>query len=583
MGRVHVDYYDAFAPGLGSLSPGQAAPQGFELRRARLELAGEFFQTWQWQVGAELAPSTDDNVAATTSSLACKVNGTTGTQTCTPQANPVDSPSVKPAPTDVFINYAGSPLDEPRGRPAVLSALLARRNRISDNTTAFLERALVIRNIAAPLQRDIGAMFWGESPDRVLYYSAGVFNGDGPNRPNVDNRYDFAGRAFVRPLAKTHTGSSRWAQIGFSIHTGSRDQTKVGYDMPAMTTAEGFAFWKPTYTDSFGRLIHILPSATQEAFGSDLYVPIGNFDFTGEFIYANYHTREAVDGYQLSPFTERLGALSGWGLYAQVGYWLIGDHGEIIGYPELRPADPRRPHAGPAAARARASGRRASGSAIVQVRGSFPRGRSGFEDAGRRGRRDLVHPGHELLGHASPAGRGELRILRATESLASVERARGIGASRRSVLSGPHGDDERFEFFGERMGRGRPSEGARVEREGEDEDLSERPRSRGEVVLVAQGDLAADGGHGEVHLGAEAIRPIPRALEDRRQVGPRIVAHLPERVGCQAHLDGLQDRATPLPPCTWRSFPRRMSTSRLYWFDSNVDNADTRHTLSGSK
>jgi Phosphate-selective porin O and P len=329
-GRVHVDYYDAFASNIGSLAPGVAPAQGFELRRARLELAGEFFQTWQWQVGAEFAPSTDDNVAANTASLACKVSATTSAETCIPQENPVDNPSSKPAPTDAFVNYAGTPWTNVQVGQYYLPFTL--ENRISDNTTAFLERALVVRTIGVPLQRDIGAMFWGESPDRVLYYAAGVFNGDGPNRPNPDTRYDFAGRAVVRPLAKTTEGPSKWAEVGVSAHGGSRDSTRVGYDMPALTTAEGFSFWKPTYTDSFGRLIHILPSGQQTAFGADLYVPIGNFDVTSEFVYANYHTREAVDGLQLSPFTERIGALAGWGLYAQVGYWIIGDH-EIIGYP----------------------------------------------------------------------------------------------------------------------------------------------------------------------------------------------------------------------------------------------------------
>jgi hypothetical protein len=329
-GRVHVDWYDAFAPGLGSLAPGQAVAQGFELRRARLELAGEFFQTWQWQVGAELAPSSDDNVAATTASLSCKVDPTTGAQACTPQANAVDNPTVKPAPTDVFVNYAGSSWTNVQVGQFYLPFSL--ENRISDNTTAFLERALVIRNVAAPLQRDIGAMFWGETPDHLLYYAAGVFNGDGPNRPNVDGQYDFAGRVFARPLAKVGAGPSKWAHIGFSVHAGSRDQSKVGYDMPALTTSEGFAFWKPTYTDSLGRLTHIIPSSTQQAFGGDIYVPAGNFDFTSEFVYADYHTREAVDGYQLSPYAERLGALSGWGLYAQVAYWVLGDH-DIVGYP----------------------------------------------------------------------------------------------------------------------------------------------------------------------------------------------------------------------------------------------------------
>jgi len=329
-GRVHVDYYSSFGSGLGNLAPGQSVSQGFSLRRARLEMAGEFFQQWQWQLGAEFAPSADDNVAANTASLSCKVNATTSYETCNPQENPVDNPSMKPAPTDAFINYAPSPWANVQVGQYYLPFTL--ENRISDNTTAFLERALVIRTIGVPSQRDIGAMFWGESPDRLLYYTVGVFNGDGPNRPNVDARYDLAGRVFIRPFVKSAGGSIKWAQIGASVHGGSRDATKVGYDMPALTTGEGFAFWKPTYTDSHGRLLHVIPSAAQEAFAGDIYVPVGNFDFTGEFVYAHYDTREAVDGLQLSPFTERLGALDGWGLYAQVAYWFIGDH-EILGYP----------------------------------------------------------------------------------------------------------------------------------------------------------------------------------------------------------------------------------------------------------
>ncbi|HEY5241987.1 MAG TPA: hypothetical protein VIJ22_11000, partial [Polyangiaceae bacterium] len=73
MGRVHVDYYDAFGPGLNELAPGTAPAHSFELRRARLELAGEFFQQWQWQTGVEFAPSAASNVAANTAALSCKV------------------------------------------------------------------------------------------------------------------------------------------------------------------------------------------------------------------------------------------------------------------------------------------------------------------------------------------------------------------------------------------------------------------------------------------------------------------------------------------------------------------------------
>ena len=330
-GRVHVDYNDAFSPtNLGALAPGVAAPQGFTLRRARIELAGEFFQTWQWQVGAEFAPSADNNVAANTVSLNCKVNAKTSLETCSPQENAVDAATVAPAPTDAFVNYAAAPFANVQVGQYYLPFTM--ENRISDNTTAFLERALVVRTIGVPLQRDIGAMAWGETSDRVFYYAAGVFNGDGPNRPNVDTRYDFAGRLMARPFARSTDSPTKWAQIGVSLHEGSRDPNRVGYDMPALSTSEGFQFWKPTYTDSFGRLVHVIPSGAQQAVGGDVYLPIGNFDLTSEFVFASYHTREAVDGMQLSPFTERTGSFEGWGMYVQAGYWIIGDH-DIIGHP----------------------------------------------------------------------------------------------------------------------------------------------------------------------------------------------------------------------------------------------------------
>jgi hypothetical protein len=330
-GRVHVDYYDAFSPtNLGGLAPGVAAPQGFTLRRARLELAGEFFQTWQWQVGAGVAPPPANHLAPHTPARPGKVNPKTSLETCSPQENAVDAATVAPAPTDAFVNYAAAPFANVQVGQYYLPFTM--ENRISDNTTAFLERALVVRTIGVPLQRDIGAMAWGETSDRVFYYAAGIFNGDGPNRPNVDTRYDFSGRILARPFARSTESPTKWAHIGVSLHEGSRDPNRVGYDMPALTTGEGFQFWKPTYTDSFGRLVHVIPSGAQQAVGGDVFVPVGDFDFASEFVYASYHTREAVDGMQLSPFTERLGSFEGWGMYVQAGYWIIGDH-DIIGYP----------------------------------------------------------------------------------------------------------------------------------------------------------------------------------------------------------------------------------------------------------
>jgi phosphate-selective porin len=384
MARVHADWIDQFGPGTSSLPSGSGINDGFFIRRARMELAGEFYQTWQWQVSAEFSSATAiDNATATQQQPICTPNNTTGALPCTNTTTPVESATVKPIPTDVFVNYGQFWFANVEVGQYYLPFTL--ENRISDNTTPFLERAVAVRNIGAPLQRDIGAMLWGETRDRVFYYAVALLNGDGPNRVNIDSRYEVAGRLVVRPFAATTSSPTKWAQIGFSARQQSADPAKVGYDLPSMTTQDGFAFWKPTYKDSYNRLIHIIPSTGQWGLAGDVYVPIDKFDLTGEFIYVNDSTREAVDGYQLSNFTERLGTLKGYGWYAQAGYWILGDH-DIIGYPSYgRPihvdlSQPQRP-----------------AQQGVQVLAKFEQLRMNYDGSARGGTSDAKTPNGTIL------------------------------------------------------------------------------------------------------------------------------------------------------------------------------------------
>ncbi|MGH7286294.1 MAG: porin, partial [Polyangiaceae bacterium] len=193
-------------------------------------------------------------------------------------------------------------------------------------------RSMPVRNLGVPLQRDIGVMAWGEPKNRLFYYSIGVYNGDGPNRLNADNRFDVSGRALVRPFATRGHGPIKDLHVGVSARGGSRDPRLVGYDVPAMTSQEGYAFWRPTYKDSTGRLVHIMPSTQQGAFGADLFAPIGPIDAIGEFIWSTTNTREAADGYQLTGQNLRAGDLTGFGWYGQIGVWVIGDR-SVIGFP----------------------------------------------------------------------------------------------------------------------------------------------------------------------------------------------------------------------------------------------------------
>src|SRR5258708_7332162 len=62
-GRVHVDGIMWRGPGVTSLEADSALKTSLQLRRVRAELAGEFFQDWQWQTSIDLAPTTNDNPA----------------------------------------------------------------------------------------------------------------------------------------------------------------------------------------------------------------------------------------------------------------------------------------------------------------------------------------------------------------------------------------------------------------------------------------------------------------------------------------------------------------------------------------
>ena len=244
------------------------------------------------------------------------------------------------AATDVFVNYAADPLFNVM--VGQMDAPFTMENRTSDKYFPFIERSLAVRAVGIPTNKEIGSMFWGETADHLVYYSAGPYMGDGQNKPNVDSRVDFFGRAFVHPLAVVDAVAKddplKNLQIGASVHYGSRDKRWVDYDYPSMTTQAAYTFWKPTYGGSNGTT-HIIPSGDQRAVAGELRLPLGQIDLTSEVVYIDNDTREATEGFQ-STNTERFGDMKGVSYYAMLGYW-IGrrDIGGLPGYEKLPSLD----------------------------------------------------------------------------------------------------------------------------------------------------------------------------------------------------------------------------------------------------
>jgi phosphate-selective porin len=336
---LHIDSLNYFGSGISNTD----LKSTVQLRRLRVNLGGEILNTWQWFVQPEWTAATFDNATGTTETSAAAAgkdpDRSSGTYA------PVQGGSVKAALSDAYVNYGPAKIFNIQ--VGQFQAPFTMENRTSSNTTTFMETSMAVRALGMPLSREIGAMTWGALPKNLFYYSAGVFLGEGPNRPNADNRADAIMRYYVRPLARS-AGAIKEAQLGVSFKWGMREKDRVAYDYSAMTTGGGYAFWKPTYNDSVtdpassntkGRLVHIIPSGAQTGIAAELRVPFHRFDLRSEFVYVRNNTREAVDGYQVTN-TERLGTLKGYGYYVQLGYW-------IWGKPFLTgaPGEARPPHA----------------------------------------------------------------------------------------------------------------------------------------------------------------------------------------------------------------------------------------------
>jgi hypothetical protein len=279
------------------------------LRRARLGFDAELFRRWSVTAQIELGGQVVANTGAITAATAT--------------APAVQSAPTGPAPADVFIAYSFCRcLNLQVGQFLVPFSM---DNRTTDEGYPLLERAVPLRGFAVPSPRDVGLMAWGELGPRLVSYELGVFGGDGQNRPFVGGRVDGIGRVFVRPFAGQLEGDlGRYTQLGLSGRYGVRDARAVGYDAPAITTGQGFVLWSPLYTDSLGRVLHVIPSGPQGFVGGELRMRLGRFALQGEGYYVDDDTREAVDGAQLTS-TERLGRMSGVGWYAQVSAWPFGD------------------------------------------------------------------------------------------------------------------------------------------------------------------------------------------------------------------------------------------------------------------
>jgi phosphate-selective porin len=295
-GRAHIDTYTFAGPNVSDYRRGNGSALGTYMffRRFVLETGGIIRKHWFYWLGGNFAATgVDQNQAV---------------------LNPGNV-------YDGFIGYQANPhLQVYVGQYNIPVTM---ENVTSSRWPDFMERALNVRTIAAPYNKDLGVLFWGATREGAapFEYQVGVFGGDGMNRPNVDTRFDGMARMLVRPLAGRKGALERF-HIGVSGRYGSRDGSAVNYDAPTLSTPGGYAFWSPVYTTADKTEVHIIPSGTQAVAAGEFYLPFERIDVKSEFVYAYEEMREAASTARKA--TLRQGALEGWGGYVQLSAWPLG-------------------------------------------------------------------------------------------------------------------------------------------------------------------------------------------------------------------------------------------------------------------
>lgn len=304
-GRLQVDGY-AF------VRPTSEMPEATVLlRRARLELAGWVGSWFYYSIAGDFA-----------------LGAPAG-------ADP--RPQSFIATTDDFVAVA--PLkDKVILQVGQFDAPFTLENRTSDKYFDFMERSLTVRTFGIPSNKEVGAMVHGMPlSNKGIYYSAGVFNGDGQNFKNVDNNFDVMGRAWIAPFAFTDLEPLKQVTVGGSVWVGKRGAT--GLALNSQTTQGGFQLLNPKWTLPDGTT----PAEMHQAGGLNGYafelnLPVAHrFGFRFEYVRKLMDLAEDDISGAASGKLKVLGnaKLDGWSAYGELWGWVLGDD-RIIGEPGLQ-------------------------------------------------------------------------------------------------------------------------------------------------------------------------------------------------------------------------------------------------------
>jgi len=291
-----------------------APTNAFLIRRARLELTGWIANFAYFSLAGDFAAGPP----ATTGVAAVQTNLNT---------------------TDDFVAIA------PWGTIAMLQfgqydAPFTLENRTSDKYFDFMERSITVRAFGIPTNKENGLMVQGYNENRNFYYSWGLFDGDGQNYKNLDNKFDWMGRAWIAPLSFLGEGPLHDITVGGSFWTGDREGGKYQtLPLSNQSTQGGLTFLSfSPFTPAMGAAVPASVTSVQLRQVGRLYAAAGELSapiahkggVRYEFVWK--HSPLSEESVASSGAGTILGGanLKGYSMYGQAWYWLIGDD-RIVG------------------------------------------------------------------------------------------------------------------------------------------------------------------------------------------------------------------------------------------------------------
>src|SRR5438552_12702466 len=254
----------------------------FRLRRARINLTGDFAENFDFKVEGDFEQS----------------DGTSNNRTDF-------------SGTDIFVNWHQFP--EAQIKVGQWKAPFGLEQLTPDTTLFLAERSLPTGAITP--DRQVGAQLWGKpftniwpAQKDLLTYYAGIFNGNGRNvSVNDNNNFMYVGRLELMPFKGKIFGQDSSLKLGGDVLNSRDDKgTNISQTLTLLVNSDGSLSPFP------------LPGADERtAWSVDGWLKMGPFDLIGEFLQERVHPR-TVNGVPagFDRFTTD-------GFYVTGGYFLI--------------------------------------------------------------------------------------------------------------------------------------------------------------------------------------------------------------------------------------------------------------------